>query len=284
MNFTHCSRRTWMNSASYSCSVYHAPPVISRLGSSSYSMYTFLFCCATCLTALMSLRASSDLKIFPICVCGRLDFCFSSLVQMPVFPLCWMIWYTSRSSLLRPLNFTASSCFTSLYTRDSPSLKICSLRCDKRRLIATARSVTGMCEIFAARSPSGMPSGCNLHCSRMAVSAIALGGVPRVSVSYRLSLRSTHYAMPASVTGGLSESGPRLDHREGDAGASTSRAPHVGRASTPRNVPPRDSGDGRRDARGRLPPPPRWGSRMRAPHTSRRSELGAGRWDRLACW
>lgn len=40
MNLRQCSRRTLMNSASNSCSVYHAPPVSSFDGSSSYSMYT----------------------------------------------------------------------------------------------------------------------------------------------------------------------------------------------------------------------------------------------------
>ena len=171
MNFSHCSRRTLMNSASYSCSVYHAPPVISRDGSSSKSMYTFLFCCDTLLTALMSFRASRDLKILVICACGRLLRCFSSLVHIPLFPLCWMIWYTSRSSDARPRNLTASVVFTSLYTMVSPSLKIWSLRPASRALIACARSLTGMCEIFVARSWSGMPSGCSLHCSRMAASA-----------------------------------------------------------------------------------------------------------------
>ena len=75
-----------MNSLSYSWPVYlaagasgtlqkclaryrahQAPPVISRLGSSSNSMYTLRLLLATLLTALISLRCSSDLRHLLIC-------------------------------------------------------------------------------------------------------------------------------------------------------------------------------------------------------------------------
>ena len=41
---------------------HHAPPVISRLGSSSNSMYTLRLLLATLLTAFISLRCSRDLR------------------------------------------------------------------------------------------------------------------------------------------------------------------------------------------------------------------------------
>ena len=89
MYLWHSCRSTWMNSLSYSWPVYlaagtsgdaestaerqerlrahHAPPVISRLGSSSNSMYTLRLLLATLLTALISLRCSSDLRHLLIC-------------------------------------------------------------------------------------------------------------------------------------------------------------------------------------------------------------------------
>jgi hypothetical protein len=41
---------------------HHAPPVISRLGSSSNSMYTLRLLLATLLTAFISLRCSRDFR------------------------------------------------------------------------------------------------------------------------------------------------------------------------------------------------------------------------------
>ena len=49
----------------------HAPPVISRLGSSSKSMYTLRLPLATDLTAFTSLRCSSAFKHLLICCALR---------------------------------------------------------------------------------------------------------------------------------------------------------------------------------------------------------------------
>jgi hypothetical protein len=46
---------------------HHAPPVISRLGSSSNSMYTLRFPLATLFTAFTSLRCSSAFRHLLIC-------------------------------------------------------------------------------------------------------------------------------------------------------------------------------------------------------------------------
>mmetsp|Transcript_13281 Transcript_13281/g.55688 ORF Transcript_13281/g.55688 Transcript_13281/m.55688 type:complete len:214 (-) Transcript_13281:319-960(-) len=98
---------------SNSWSVHHAPPVMSRLGSSSNSMYTLRFLLCTDLTALITWRPSSDLRILDTCGCWRLQRALRSRIHIPWLPCSLMIWRTSSSSLPRPC-FLRSSSFASL--------------------------------------------------------------------------------------------------------------------------------------------------------------------------
>ena len=99
----------WTSSSSISLSVYQAPPVISRLGSTSISMYTFLFLFVTHLTDLISALLSRVFRIFAIAGCCRLLRSLMSLVQIPRSLDCSMIWYTSSSSDDKCLSLSSPS-------------------------------------------------------------------------------------------------------------------------------------------------------------------------------